>query len=148
MIAAIGAILIGYSAVNLRKGKATTLWPSVNGKILGSDVRSEEQVRERKQKLLFYNADVKYNYTVNGKEYVSDKIRADLRGKTQTDEARRLVQLYSPGRTVAVYYNPRSPGDAVLEPGANPQTQTLLASGIALVVVAGAMLLVRFVWRK
>ncbi len=143
MIGAIGLILAGYSLVNWQKASASTDWPPTRGVILNAQIRPEERIGQRQQKSTFYDADVTYSYTVNGIDYFSDKIRIDRPGQTQSEEARRLIAQYRPGKTVTVFYNPANPADAVLEPGATPQATALLACGIALIAVAAVMLVVR-----
>jgi hypothetical protein len=144
MIGAIGLILIAVSAISLVKAQATKNWPSVAGKVIRAQIVPVEKIREKKQKLVLFRPEVVYSYTVDGKEFVTDTIRADLSAQAQTAEAELLLEKYPAGQSVAVFYNPANPAEAVLEPGRNPQTQSLLICGIALVVVSTIMLVVRF----
>src|SRR5262245_12734922 len=88
MIGVIGAILICYSAMTLYAARRAATWPTVPGMVLDSSLQPEEKIREKGQKLTFYNSDVRYAYGVNGKDYISDKVRVDLRGETQNEDAR------------------------------------------------------------
>jgi hypothetical protein len=147
VVGAIGLILIISSALQSRHAQATTHWPSVPGKVLRAEIRPVEAFREKKQKVLLYAADVAYRYTVDGKEHIAGTIRPDLQSQPTTAEAERLIELYPVGKNVAVYYNPANPADAVLEPGRNPQTISLLVCGIALTIVSGIMVAIRFLRR-
>src|SRR5437867_12360848 len=97
VIGAIGLMLIAYSLAALRQARATLGWPSVTGTVLRSQLESGETVREKKQKFTLYNAEVEYGYMVNGKEYVSDRIRFDLQGQPDPADAKRLVDHYPVG---------------------------------------------------
>jgi hypothetical protein len=144
VVGAIGVILIVSSALQLRFSRATTHWPSVAGKVVRAGIRPLETIREKKQKVVLFVPDVAYSYTVNGREHIAATIRPDLQGEPTTFSAERLLERYPLGTNVAVYYNPANPADAVLEPGRNPQTTSLLACGIVLTIVSGVMILMRF----
>ena len=143
-VGVIGLILLAVSAINLQKAQATKGWPSVSGKILRSQIVPVEKIREKKQKLVLYRPEMAYSYSVGGKEYVAETIRTDLQSQSNPADLKRLLDTYPVGQTVAVFYNPANPAEAVLEPGDNPQTKSLLGCGIVLAVVAGIMLVMRF----
>lgn len=61
-----------------------------------------------------YHADVRFRYTVGGKEYRGDRAAWDTSFDTQA-AAQRLAGRYTRGQSVMVYYNPVDPTEAVLD---------------------------------
>ena len=59
---------------------------------------------------------VKYDYAVNGKRYVGHQVSWGPRGGTAEPTYQELAEKYPPGRDVTVYYDPKRPATAVLEP--------------------------------
>lgn len=60
--------------------------------------------------------DVHYAYEVVGQRYENDRLRYD----SDLADTQQTVAKYPLQSNVTVHYNPRSPGDAVLEVGVNP----------------------------
>ena len=58
---------------------------------------------------------LKYNYLVNGQNFVGDRLSYLGTGLLDSLSARRLVQERPVGQEVDVFYNPHRPDDAVLE---------------------------------
>lgn len=143
MIGTIGAILVAYASVALAKAAAAAKWPTTQGLILKASVQTEELMRERRETLNFFRPDVLYTYSVNGQEFTSDTLRVGLRSQARSDEARQMAAEYPPGKVVVVHYNPSNPADALLEPAVNSQTMAIVGSGVALIVVAMIMVLIR-----
>jgi hypothetical protein len=59
---------------------------------------------------------VTYRYTVNGRQYEGDRL--NLAGDSAWNRpglAERKLQKYPVDAPVTVYYNPKAPGEAVLE---------------------------------
>jgi hypothetical protein len=87
----------------LRKAFVTSRWPTVPGKVTSSwEVLNGERV--------------KYDYTVNGRRYVGHQVSWGPRGGTMEPTYQELAEKYPPGQVVTVYYDPRHPATAVLEP--------------------------------
>lgn len=81
-------------------------WPTVPGKIL------ERGVGEPMGASRTYMPHVKYEYTVDGKEYTNDQVYVIRRTGNLADAVRRLVDgLPDP---VTVHYNPQNPAEAWL----------------------------------
>jgi hypothetical protein len=143
VVGTIGAILIAYASIGLARAAAASGWPTTQGIVLGSSLETEEEIRLRRQAMDFYKAEIMYSYTVGGKDFTSDKVGIDRRAQARPDEARHLVADYPPGKLVLVHYNPANPADAVLEPTVSSETSAIVGSGIALIVVAMLMILMR-----
>lgn len=85
---------------------------------------------------------VSYRYSVNGREYTSDSVEVEDVGNGNTDRfAWQVVQRYPAGKHVKVYYDPRDPSIAVLEPGI-PNNEGGLWSILTLGVIGIGSLLV------
>jgi len=63
-----------------------------------------------------YTAKIDYQYTVARQEHVGHRLQYQL-SSLAPGEAHRIVAQHPPGSTVRVYYNPRNPADALLQPG-------------------------------
>ncbi len=59
---------------------------------------------------------VSYVYTVNGRQYASDRLSLGMGvGYGSAGLVERMVSKYTPGSMVQVYYNPENPAEATLE---------------------------------
>jgi hypothetical protein len=87
----------------LRKSYVTSRWPTVSGKITSSwEVLNGERV--------------KYDYEVGGKHYAGHRVCWGPQGGTAEPTYQELAEKYPPGREVMIYYDPKRPATAVLEP--------------------------------
>jgi hypothetical protein len=89
-------------------------WPSTKGTIL-----SRRMTTGSGELPLTYHADIRYEYHVNGRRYESGKISYKGYGSTNADRASGTLEKYKSVSQVTVYYNPRNPKEAVLDPGIN-----------------------------
>ena len=112
----IGLIFVGIGGaaavsalVDLRSGKRTAAWPRVKGKVLTSSV-----VESHSKSGTSYNAEVKYEYEVDGIRHTSDRIKF---GWESVDEqsAKGTTERYPAGSLVTVYHDPQEPSLSVLE---------------------------------
>lgn len=60
---------------------------------------------------------ITYAYTVAGRNYVGDRFRYGNFSSSDCGWASQAVGEHPPGKPVTVFYNPRSPGQALLRPG-------------------------------
>ncbi len=87
----------------LRKSYVMSRWPTVPGKITSSwEVLDGERI--------------KYQYEVGGKHYTGHSVSLGPRGGTAEPTFQELGEKYPPGREVTVYFDPKHPATAVLEP--------------------------------
>jgi hypothetical protein len=111
-------------------------FPSVDGQMYDARVKSKPGSRKTAPT---YWAVVRYIYLVDHKAYTGRDVRRSLVTGTGPDTPKKIVAAYPEGSTVRVYYDPASPGDAVLEPGVGgPDLFTLLLVLPANLVLAGA----------
>jgi hypothetical protein len=87
-------------------------WPVTQGTIISSNLQRKPGGEEGD----YYHAQITYNFTVEGIVYTSSIVNIGEQGwSTARYYYERLVQKYSVGKTVSVYYNPKNPSQAVLE---------------------------------
>jgi hypothetical protein len=107
VLAAIGAALVLYGATDLYQGASSLQWPTADGRILFSQARTGNH----SETLLWYE------YYVSNRRYLAGKYRTGGNSTPFQDVAKAAAARYPAGREVKVHYNPRSPGEALLEPG-------------------------------
>jgi hypothetical protein len=106
---AIGAVLY---AVQLRQGlraDASKKWPRASGTVTAAVVEKLPQHRWR------YRAALQYSYRVGGKDYQSSRV---FWGGNEGREKHMasVVETYPAGGKVRVFYDPKNPAEAVLDP--------------------------------
>jgi hypothetical protein len=85
-------------------------WPTVEGVIVSSEVSSTGLDE-------YFCTDIRYQYVVNGIEYVSTRVEVQDVCTNSRNTARSTVSRYPSGKIVELYYNPTKPTFAVLVPG-------------------------------
>ena len=131
-----GGIIAGIWII--LKAYASSKWPSCQGTITSSEVDMEKTARHRTET---FTAKVAFEYQVRGKSYSASRISFFEYGSSNPDHATRRVARYPTGRSVRVYYNPKNPKTAVLEPGARLMSYCVLGFGIALAGIGVVLLL-------
>ncbi len=115
-------------------GKASTSWPTTEGIILESRVIESTTVSTTRRghitSSITYTPHVVYRYRVAGKSYKSDRICFGALDESTWS----IVNRYPVGKKVKVHYNPKDPGDSVLEPG-SMLSGNLIFIGMGLVTV-------------
>lgn len=113
---AIGLGLLYYARSVSAKAQESLSWPQVEGVISHSAVLTQLGQTASSNNAVTYKADVTYRYKVQGRDYSSERVSlADF--SSSGGRAQGIVDRYPDGATVAVYYNPASPSEAVLERG-------------------------------
>lgn len=101
----IGTGLILYGGNTLATAWRSSSWPTTEGKITYSALRSEGA------------PGLWYEYRVQGTRYVAEFYRVGGNATPFASVAKAASERYPEGRAVKVYYNPNDPSEAVLEPG-------------------------------
>ena len=136
------AVLLGGVRL-LFHGWATERWPTTEGRILESKVASATDAEGDKM----FRARVRYEYQVAGTTHVGQDIRVVSEVATSwKGPARRAVERYARGSRCRVYYDPRDPARALLEPGAPWYLYLLPAVGAVLLAIGVAGLMGRVVF--
>ncbi len=90
-------------------------WPYTNGKIFHSQVDFDSS-----SDVSCYEADIRYSYAVQNKQYISRKIMIGYFCGSK-NKANELVNQFPLNKNVQIYYNQNNPAQAVLIPGNNKQ---------------------------
>jgi hypothetical protein len=122
----------------LRRGIQSQSWPYTEGTILSSRVKQAGQYDSTQ-----YRVAVRYQYVVDGTTYTSRRRAFGLRYSTGRHDARKVADEYSAGTTVTVYYDPKNPKLAALEPGIAVENFIVLAVCLVFLVIGLRLLLAR-----
>ncbi|MEP6776830.1 MAG: DUF3592 domain-containing protein [Chthoniobacterales bacterium] len=113
---------------NHQTAKASTAWPTTTGTITKV---------ERFKRLFRSLPRVGYSYSVDGKSYESERISFATGYRPREVDA--VLNRYSVGESVPVFYSPSNSNEAVLEPGSNRQVtasiRMLMICFILLIIV-------------
>lgn len=140
----IGSALIVAGLLAARRSARTRAWPTAEGTVLASEV-----VRERSSSSstttttagqYVYKAEVAYEYEVNGDRYVSNRVQLLDVSSSNDNRARATRERYNSGDRVRVYYDPKNPERAVLEPGGAGGSWLLFVVGAGFVIIASIMM--------
>ncbi|WP_204138379.1 DUF3592 domain-containing protein [Halomicronema sp. CCY15110] len=130
----IGAALSIFGVIFLKSALASYTWPSTPG--LVQAVTSNLYYSESNGSIKTYSYTVAYQYEVAEISYTGDRYSlgaGPTASQQQYDshaEAQRAGKAaYPPGSEVTVYYDPKTPTAAVLQPGANWGTYVPLMLG-------------------
>lgn len=104
-----GVGLIAFMARRQKLGEESKGWPTASGRIISSEVKSYSSSEGGRK----HSPAIAYVYTVEGREYRSDRIAFDE--IVAAGWARQMVNKYPAGAEVLVRYDPRDPSRAVLE---------------------------------
>ncbi len=146
----IAAGIFGFLAVNagygiwLQRKKATgsRSWSTAECEIVASEVSVAATHRSAED--TDATADIRYRYQVLGKSYEGHRIRFGSSSRVTRLQADELAGKYPRGAKVRVYYDPKRPSQAVLEPSNTSGTAALTAffvifSAITAVLVAHSL---------
>lgn len=127
-----------YALVKARNQAAgARSWARTTGRIVSSTVSRPALVGKGDETRA--TVEVRYQYHVGDKDYEGDRIRFGGRSGTSAVIADRIAAKYPPGAVVDVYYNPKSPSRAVLEPGDKGNVTALIAFLIVFVAISAVL---------
>lgn len=132
----VGIILIVKSIKDKKKAEASGAWPSTTGTVVESTIKehSSYDTDDHTQRTTF-SPYVKYTYTVMGTAYESHKLAFGAAQSGSYKFAQDLIAAYPAGATVAVYYDPNNPAEAVLMRKSG-SSKVMLILGIVFVAVS------------
>ena len=125
----IGLVFSITAIVNIVRGFSSKNWPTVQGKIISSDIQIQRDIRQTN-----YSPAILFEYFINGAKYFSNKLSFSGTSSRLISIQRALVK-YPVGTEVLVYYNPQKPQIAVLEPSVTFSAIIFLLVGITLTIV-------------
>ena len=140
---ALGIWLCVWGFNKLSTALQSTSWPTVNGKVISSEVKVElsggSGTRGGSSSNRYF-AEISYSYTINNNIFTSNNFSYGRFGSKNKKDARRIAKQYQRGKTVKVYYNPKQPEQAVLKPGATFASYLPISFGIIWTLVSCAIL--------
>jgi len=138
-----GLAMLLLIASSLREATAMKRWPIAKGRVLSSQV--EEYRADAgsgsfggpRGRMTLYRPVVVYEYEVAGQGFRGDRIaQSPGMNRGVADFAQAVVQRYASGNAVDVRFNPKRPGDSVLEPRVPKSWLFALAIAVGLLVLA------------
>lgn len=146
VIAGAGLVTLAVGFVRLAASARTKSWPHVEGTVLSSTV--EEKVSQEPseedgapaRELRVFTASVKYRYKVGEKQLTGDRLSLDELETSNRNTAVELAARYPPGASISVFYEPRDPTEAVLQPGVSGGSAIIPLVGVGLVLLGAALL--------
>lgn len=106
-----------FLLVSIPKTVMTKYWPKACGSVVVSKLEASKRLTKDGGKITVYSPLVKYRYCIAGQQYTSQKIKwADHRSSSKNAH-QKVVDKYPVNSDITVFYNPKKPGVAVLEPG-------------------------------
>ena len=120
-LVASGVLILGAGLFGLsRMGIDTSHWPSVEGTIIDSQVRSSSSHdRDTRTTTVSYIIKLRYEYVVADKRYEGSNrnLTFDAVAKSASEREMELERTskYPVGGRIRVYYDPRKPSRAVLD---------------------------------
>ena len=137
----IGFSIWGYGV--MESTRASLKWPTTQALIVRSQIKSTSSLGAKYQ----HSADIIYKYTINGKEYTSNKIIAGDYSSGNRRRAQKIIRQYRKGSYVEVYYTPGKPSEAVLIPGGSMLIYVPFGFGL-LAVCSGVVALIYYSKKK
>jgi hypothetical protein len=121
-----GVVQIARAGIRIPRVIAAGRWEEVDGEILSSDIEPDPP----------HVVTITYRYIVDGSAFVGDQIHPAGIRPTTYEQSSLLFHKYRPGATVTVYYDPRAPGRAALEPEASWPLTVAVGTGLFLLYIA------------
>ena len=136
----VGSIWFLWSLYSLRKCRESEDWNTTTGIITKSKVYEPYRKGEPSVPI------VQYEYSLRGKTHKSDRIFwGNVHVSGTQDAAQEVVDKYSEGTKVTVYYNQSNEGESVLEPGSAKGTLLSLAVSCIPIVAGIIQLMTGFI---
>ncbi len=111
--------------------RASRHWPSIQGDVVSATIRDMPTTTSRGETQTSYLPKIEYAYSVRGRRYTASRIAfGGQRMLPSREEADVVTNKYPEGGHVQVYYDPASPGTAVLEPAHVRNTFPWLFAGV------------------
>jgi len=137
----LGGLLAIFGIYFLFVANESLSWPSVEGRVVWTEVETEETRGTSKTRLntiVEYYVSVEYTYEVEGETNFSSRYSlgegnraSDLYSERSIAEE-EATRLFPIGSSLTVYYDPDNPSSAILAPGWNWGTFAPLLIGIFL----------------
>lgn len=111
------------------QSRASKDWPTAQGVIARSGLSRVKLLNEEK-----YQADVKYHFQVNGRDYSGTRISFMSTTGSSEKAQYALIEPYPVGAEVTVYYDPDDPSSSILVPGSGSLVTRIIFYAIPLLL--------------
>ena len=132
-ILGIAAIPFLLGAYGVTMGWLTLQWPRTDAKILDSNTRIFTTDTTRGGRSVTDERaviDIRYSYSVAGREYIGEEIEPYTFGMQNSGMAKTHRERYRAGTTARAAYNADDPAIAYLEPGPSATAMMFLGIGV------------------
>lgn len=127
----VGVFILVAGIRNRKKAEESAAWPSVQGKIIRSWIKTQESEDDDGFKTITHFPNWEYEYAASGTAYTSGTIGfGGTRGYHREAEAEDALNQYPLNSTVQVFYNPSNPEEAVLVTGTQGTMGMIILGGI------------------
>jgi hypothetical protein len=111
-------------------------WPQANGHIRSGkiEIYSDEST--------YYRPEIEYTFTVKGEKYSGENIGLIMQGYNTEKEAQNILDTYSIGKQVTVYYDPQDPNMSLLEPGVPGDAWLFAGFGLFFALMGGVFVMI------
>lgn len=131
---AVGIAITFFGIKQIRDARDSMSWPSIPGVVEFSSVE-----QRRNDNSTTYEAEVMYNYKVNGVVYSSNRLSFGQVSSSDPTSARKIVNRYPVDSEVTVYYQENAPEKSVLMPGLHTETYFVPVFGLVFALAGLAM---------
>jgi hypothetical protein len=104
--------VVVYTIFQSSSGSKAEQWPSTEGKIIRSNVKTV-----RTGETNAFKADIEYRFMLDGKIYASTRLSYAESAESSESAARALTEKYPLNSTQKIFYSPRDPTQSLLDPG-------------------------------
>jgi hypothetical protein len=140
------ALLLGLSIVSLPQYlsiKKSAQWPSVPGVMTASWMRSGLC-----KGIPCYHGEFAYRYRVGSTELTGAALELGRTHWAARESWQKILDTYPVGKAVSVYYEPRNPANAVLEPGLFGESELLYGMVRGMIWFFGLSFAAAFLWYR
>ncbi len=131
-----GIVFCVFGYTSYQKGMASEKWPMAKGTVIQSEIKKSKRTTgtgSSKRTEIRHIPKVEYTYNVDGQPYRSSRITF---GAVNALNASATVNRYPKGKSIEVFYDPKNPDEAVLQPGADSTSSIVfLAIGAVLALI-------------
>lgn len=123
---AIGVGMLGYGLLSLKRSTEAGDWPTAVGSIDECQISRKDSGEN-----VTYGVEVKYSYSVNGKEYQGDKLAFGYAFSSARETHQEILEKLKAAQSVEVRYDPFHPENSVLSYGVHRSILYNLAFSIS-----------------
>lgn len=128
----VGLIITALGMQEIQKAIVSKQWPSVQGTIITSKVTPMNSG----QSGYSYKPDITYKFKINETEIDGNKLRFGEKSYPKSGTAQGIVKKFQPGEEYPVYYDPKDPSNAILQPGIHGSAWLIPGIGVAFILVS------------